>query len=200
MTNTSGKFFAPAYNDARRWSRQPAWSGFTGGTSFGLGVGYQFNSWFRADITGEYRCKVHFSGTDFATFPGSAPISDVYSGGYTSWVGLVNAYVDLGTWWCMTPFVGAGVGGAHQSDQRAPGLRRDSEPRRRLGQRRLLFRQRRFQDQLRLGGPCRCRLQGQPELHGRTGLSLSRYGHRRHRPRRYLRRHAQPAAPSSSTT
>jgi hypothetical protein len=25
---------------------------------------------------------------------------------------LGNAYVDLGTWWCLTPFIGAGVGGA----------------------------------------------------------------------------------------
>jgi opacity protein-like surface antigen len=23
---------------------------------------------------------------------------------------LANAYVDLGTWWCITPFVGAGIG------------------------------------------------------------------------------------------
>ena len=28
------------------------------------------------------------------------------------WVVLGNAYVDLGTWWCMTPFIGAGIGGA----------------------------------------------------------------------------------------
>ena len=26
---------------------------------------------------------------------------------------LANAYVDLGTWYCFTPFVGAGVGGAY---------------------------------------------------------------------------------------
>jgi opacity protein-like surface antigen len=26
---------------------------------------------------------------------------------------LANAYLDLGTWWCLTPFVGAGVGGAY---------------------------------------------------------------------------------------
>jgi opacity protein-like surface antigen len=26
---------------------------------------------------------------------------------------LANAYVDLGTWWCITPFIGAGVGGAY---------------------------------------------------------------------------------------
>ena len=25
---------------------------------------------------------------------------------------LANAYVDLGTWWCVTPFIGAGVGAA----------------------------------------------------------------------------------------
>ena len=28
---------------------------------------------------------------------------------------LANAYVDLGTWWGITPFVGAGVGGARVS-------------------------------------------------------------------------------------
>ena len=26
---------------------------------------------------------------------------------------LANAYIDLGTWWCLTPFVGAGVGAAY---------------------------------------------------------------------------------------
>ena len=28
-------------------------------------------------------------------------------------MGLVNAYLDLGTWWCITPFIGAGVGVAY---------------------------------------------------------------------------------------
>ena len=23
---------------------------------------------------------------------------------------MANAYVDLGTWWCVTPFIGAGIG------------------------------------------------------------------------------------------
>ena len=31
------------------------------------------------------------------------------------WVVLANAYLDLGTWWCMTPFIGAGVGGAYHT-------------------------------------------------------------------------------------
>jgi opacity protein-like surface antigen len=112
MTNTRGKLFAPAYDDASTLSVNQLGHGFTGGTSYGVGVGYQFNSWFRADITGEYRSKVMFSGTDFANIAGLGPISDVYSARFSSWVAMANVYVDLGTWWCITPFIGAGVGGA----------------------------------------------------------------------------------------
>ena len=51
----------------------------------------------------------------------SAPIASPIAGGVgtdtyhatkSEWVVLANAYVDLGTWWCITPFIGAGVGGA----------------------------------------------------------------------------------------
>jgi opacity protein-like surface antigen len=112
MTNTRGKLFAPAYDDVSTLSVNQLGHGFTGGTSYGVGVGYQFNSWFRADVTGEYRSKVMFSGTDFANIAGLGPISDVYSARFSSWVAMANVYVDLGTWWCITPFVGAGVGGA----------------------------------------------------------------------------------------
>jgi len=87
--------------------------GFASGMSYGVGVGYQFNNWFRADITGEYRGKVKFSGSDFITYNPGGFQSNTFDGGYKSWVGLVNAYVDLGTWWCVTPFVGAGVGFAN---------------------------------------------------------------------------------------
>ena len=31
-------------------------------------------------------------------------------GSKSEWLVLANGYVDLGTWWCVTPFVGAGVG------------------------------------------------------------------------------------------
>jgi len=27
---------------------------------------------------------------------------------------MANAYIDLGTWWCITPYIGGGVGGAFQ--------------------------------------------------------------------------------------
>ncbi len=114
MTNSIGKLHDNLYDTLPVGSTlTQQGEGFTGGMSYGVGVGYQFNNWFRADITGEYRSRVGFSGTDITTFPGGSAGSDVYQGGYTSWVGLANAYPDLGTWWCLTPFVGAGVGAAH---------------------------------------------------------------------------------------
>jgi len=81
---------------------------------FGLGVGYRLNNWFRGDITGEYRGNSQFFGTDALTFPGGFG-TDTYHATKSEWVVLANAYVDLGTWWCMTPFIGAGVGGARVS-------------------------------------------------------------------------------------
>jgi opacity protein-like surface antigen len=78
---------------------------------FGLGVGYKVNNWFRADVTGEYRGNSQFHGTDRITYVGGIGI-DTYNGTKNEWVVLANAYIDLGTWWYITPFIGAGVGGA----------------------------------------------------------------------------------------
>jgi opacity protein-like surface antigen len=78
---------------------------------YGLGVGYRVNNWFRADLTGEYRGNSQFFGTDRITYPGGFG-TDTYHATKNEWVVLANAYVDLGTWWCITPFIGAGVGGA----------------------------------------------------------------------------------------
>ena len=114
MTNTTnGKLHVNAYDTL---PANTVWNqyghGFDGGMLFGVGVGYQFNSWFRADVTGEYRSKVSFKGQDYFMFNPGGGLADTYTGGYKSWVGLINGYVDLGTWWCLTPFVGAGVGAA----------------------------------------------------------------------------------------
>ena len=78
---------------------------------YGLGVGYRVNNWFRADVTGEYRGNSQFYGSDRITFPTGVGM-DTYHATKNEWVVLANAYVDLGTWWCITPFIGAGVGGA----------------------------------------------------------------------------------------
>jgi opacity protein-like surface antigen len=84
----------------------------------GGGIGYQWNSWLRMDLTGEYRTDVKFKavgsyihGNPLAP-PGDRAF-DVYDGDHSAFVALANAYIDLGTWWCLTPFIGAGVGGAY---------------------------------------------------------------------------------------
>ncbi|WP_291868744.1 outer membrane beta-barrel protein [Bradyrhizobium sp.] len=82
---------------------------------FGLGVGYKVNNWFRADVTGEYRGNSQFFGTDHLTYAGPSFGVNTYHATKSEWVVLGNAYVDLGTWWCVTPFIGAGVGGARVS-------------------------------------------------------------------------------------
>jgi opacity protein-like surface antigen len=88
---------------------------------FGGGIGYAWNNWLRFDVTGEYRTKAlmkttgRYMGTsDFCpnTAFGVGSCFDNISGNLSSAVFLANAYVDLGTWWCLTPFIGAGVGTA----------------------------------------------------------------------------------------
>lgn len=88
--------------------------GFDTAGIFGLGVGYQFNPWFRGDVTGEYRGNSQFFGTDAITFPGGFG-GHTYHATKSEWLALANAYVDLGTWWGVTPFVGAGAGAARVS-------------------------------------------------------------------------------------
>jgi opacity protein-like surface antigen len=93
-------------------------TGFDTGGVFGLGAGYQFNNWFRVDVTGQYRGNTNFHGLDLTSFPNGGATgfgSDVYNASKSEWVFLANAYVDLGTWWCVTPYIGAGVGTARVS-------------------------------------------------------------------------------------
>ncbi len=82
----------------------------------GAGIGYQFNNWLRVDVTGEYRADVKFkvlgSYTEFC--PGGRCF-DFYDADHQALVFLANAYVDLGTWWCLTPFVGVGAGFARHN-------------------------------------------------------------------------------------
>ena len=88
-------------------------TGFDTAGIFGLGAGYQVNNWFRADVTGEYRGKSNFHGLDLITFNNAGTTgfgSDVYSASKSEWLFLANAYADLGTWYGITPFVGAGIG------------------------------------------------------------------------------------------
>ncbi len=82
---------------------------FESGMLFGLGVGYKYNNWLRFDLTGEYRGETGFHGMDVYGGP-PATNTNLYTAKKAEWLFLANAYLDLGTWKAVTPFVGAGIG------------------------------------------------------------------------------------------
>lgn len=86
-----------------------------GDTAFvGFGVGYAWNNWMRFDFTGEYRMKSKFKTIgSYTEFCPSGRCFDVYDGSHAAIVALANVYIDMGTWWCLTPFIGGGIGVAH---------------------------------------------------------------------------------------
>jgi len=78
---------------------------------FDAGIGYEWNNWLRFDVTAQYRSKSAINAFGTYTF-GGGTFGDQYMASLRSVIVLANAYVDLGTWNCLTPFVGFGVGGA----------------------------------------------------------------------------------------
>jgi opacity protein-like surface antigen len=105
----------PGYHDPGITVPPTIGLGFDSAGIFGLGAGYQFNNWFRADVTGEYRGNANLHGLDIVSFNGGIIGTDEYHGSKSEWLVLANAYVDLGTWWCVTPFIGAGVGASRNT-------------------------------------------------------------------------------------
>ena len=81
---------------------------------FDIGIGYQVNNWLRFDATAEYRANAHFHGQQVLSAPGII-LPDDYNASKNEWLFLANAYIDLGTWWGVTPFVGAGIGGSYNT-------------------------------------------------------------------------------------
>jgi opacity protein-like surface antigen len=86
-------------------------------TIFGGGVGYEFNNWLRMDVTGEYRTKALFKATGSYTnsCAGGGVCFDINQGNYSAAVFMANVYFDVGTWWCLTPYIGFGLGGAYNT-------------------------------------------------------------------------------------
>jgi opacity protein-like surface antigen len=80
----------------------------------GGGIGYAWNNWLRFEGTAEYRAKSHVYAIGHYT-NGGGVFLDTYDANIKSWVFLGNAFIDLGTWNCFTPFVGAGVGAAYNT-------------------------------------------------------------------------------------
>jgi opacity protein-like surface antigen len=68
----------------------------------GLGAGYKWQ-WFRADLTLDYGTKANYTGD-------TADMDADFTAKIDGVTGLLNVYGDLGTWFGLTPYIGAGVG------------------------------------------------------------------------------------------
>ncbi|MFO1185300.1 MAG: outer membrane protein [Bauldia sp.] len=77
----------------------------------GIGFGYRFSPGFRADFTLDYEWPGEFHGNLHCidALACAAEYSDEFAS-IAAWTGLINGYLDLGTWGGFTPYLGAGVG------------------------------------------------------------------------------------------
>jgi opacity protein-like surface antigen len=90
-----GSVDAPAPFFATEWSLDNT-------PSFGGGGGYKYK-WFRMDATLDYASLADFRAN-------TATTADYYTAKLDSFTLLANMYLDLGEWYGITPYVGAGVG------------------------------------------------------------------------------------------
>ncbi|MCJ8519611.1 opacity protein-like surface antigen [Pseudorhizobium tarimense] len=82
----------------------------------GAGVGYQINNYLRTDLTFDYmesdfEGSTSGSGASFGACIGPCTSTDRST--MRAYSLLANAYVDLGTYGYVTPYVGAGIGGTY---------------------------------------------------------------------------------------
>jgi opacity protein-like surface antigen len=70
--------------------------------TIGVGAGYKYQ-WFRADLTVDYGWKQKVQSASTA-----AP--EAYVSKVDSFTLLLNGYLDLGNWYGLTPYIGAGIG------------------------------------------------------------------------------------------
>ena len=84
-----------------------------GSLSAGICVGYQINSHLRTDVTADYWFKSNFRGQTSGTCMGGLPCVSEDTSHFKALLLLANAYAELGTYKRITPYIGAGIGGAH---------------------------------------------------------------------------------------
>lgn len=80
----------------------------TDAAGYGGGIGYRLNEWLRVDATVDQRLSSRY--TAYSSRSNFTTGYNVEAGDLTVLTGLVNVYADLGTWWGLTPYVGAGIG------------------------------------------------------------------------------------------
>jgi opacity protein-like surface antigen len=88
--------------------------------SFGAGIGYDTGNYLRVDLTADYFTKTNFNGSSAGfcnpVVPGPlVPCTTTDTQSLSALSIMANAYIDLGKFNGITPYVGAGIGGTHVS-------------------------------------------------------------------------------------
>ncbi|GEO87315.1 MULTISPECIES: outer membrane protein [Alphaproteobacteria] len=82
--------------------------------TLGAGVGYQINNYLRTDLTFDYMFKSDFDGSTSGTCGSPlVPCTSSDVAAMRAYTLMANAYVDIGSYGMVTPYVGAGIGGAY---------------------------------------------------------------------------------------
>lgn len=82
-----------------------------GALDFGVGAGYKFNDYLRADLTLDYETPAKFKGSLWCvTACGATGYYDTERVKIDAWSALANVYADLGNFHGIIPYVGAGAG------------------------------------------------------------------------------------------
>ncbi|MCM2290934.1 porin family protein [Allorhizobium sp. BGMRC 0089] len=79
----------------------------------GVGVGYQVNSRLRTDLTFDYTGKSDFNGSTQGSCGVASACTSRDISSWQAYTLMANAYIDLGTYNHITPYVGAGIGGSY---------------------------------------------------------------------------------------
>lgn len=87
----------------------------------GVGVGYKFNHFFRADLTLDYRATWDFEANTVCLGGCGAALNDEYGSG-SMYTVLANVYLDWENESKFTPYVGGGAGLAYINIDRQYGL------------------------------------------------------------------------------
>ncbi len=79
----------------------PGSSKLDNGLDGGVGFGFK-RSWLRTDVTFDYFSPFKYKGT--------VATPDDVTAKMSAWSALVNGYLDLGSWYRLSPYIGAGAG------------------------------------------------------------------------------------------
>ena len=88
---------------------------FEAGPTFAIGAGYKVNNYLRVDGIVEYRGEVGFHGLDTWVDGGGNARFNNYTAKKSEWLLMANAYADLGDFYGVVPYVGAGIGASRNT-------------------------------------------------------------------------------------